>query len=77
MMRVAACCHLVSIVSLVKPGQELFLRQTKLSQEEHSVTDKIGEAARVSPATDAALASCSEKVRVRTMERTSRHHCDD
>ena len=38
------------------------MRQTNLSREEHSVTDKIEEAARVSPATDAALAACSEKV---------------
>jgi hypothetical protein len=38
------------------------MRQTSLSCEEQSATDKIGEAARVSPAADAALAACSEKV---------------
>lgn len=65
------------------------MRQTSLSREEHSATDKIGEAARVSPATDAALAACSEKVgenkyirnsfglSIRTMERTTRQTCDD
>ena len=85
----ACCCSLppCQYCQPCQPGQELMLRQTKLSQEEHSVTDKIEEAARVSPATDAALASCSEKVRgeqmrwfgfsIRTMERTSRQHCDD
>eukprot|EP00435_Cladocopium_sp_Y103_P015419 s1592_g3.t1 len=57
--------ELVDEVSLV---EELCMRQTNLSWAEHSVTDKIGEAARVSPATDAALAACSMKATERTEE---------
>lgn len=53
--------HSVELVDEVSLVEELCMRQTSLSCEEQSATDKIGEAARVSPAADAALAACSEK----------------